>query len=187
MPFACSITESHRYQREQIIRHFELLSAPGEVFELRAFSTGGGAEAIGYFNDKLKLAQEALNVSNRDTAKGVFITLNPVRPELLQEAPNMVWDGQSSAAKDSDILYRRHLLIDIDPRRESGISSTDEEHERAISMGRVVKTQLTAEGWPEPILGDSGNGCGLTYRLPDMPNTAKSTAVIKAVLTALAV
>ena len=180
-------------QRENILRHFTLLSGgtpAGDppVFEIRTFNTdagGGGVDEIGYFNNAAKLVKDALTASSRETCKGVFITLNPVNPSKLSEAPNTLLHGLGSATKDNDILCRRHLLVDIDPIRTSGTNSHESEHNAALERGKAISQQLTAKGWPEPLIGSSGNGCGVTYRLPDLPNDDSSTRLIEAVLKSL--
>src|SRR5690606_17115462 len=44
---------------------------------------------------------------------------------------------------------------------------------------------LKAEGWPEPLAGESGNGWHLLYPL-DLPNDADSAALVKGALAGLA-
>lgn len=50
---------------------------------------------------------------------------------------------------DNHIDRIRNLLIDIDPVRPAGISSTDQEHEAALGMAQIIQADLTAE-----IIGD---------------------------------
>ena len=70
--------------------------------------------------------------------------------------------------KDAEISHIRNLLIDLDPIRPEGISSTDSEHEAALEMAQIIRADLENEGWPEPLVGDSGNGGHLVYPL-DLP------------------
>jgi len=65
------------------------------------------------------------------------------------------------------------------------VSSTEAEHEAAIARAREVFGQLHIEGWPEPLIADSGNGAHLLYRIA-LPNDAKSTELLKRCLQALA-
>jgi hypothetical protein len=44
---------------------------------------------------------------------------------------------------------------------------------------------LRDQGWPEPVVGDSGNGYHLLYRI-DLPNDRGSLELVKGVLEALA-
>src|SRR5262249_46675466 len=84
---------------------------------------------------------------------------------------------------DGDIVARRWLLLDADPRRPAGISSTDDQHEWALERVRRIRDELAIAGWPEPILADSGNGGHLLYRV-DLPRD--DDRLIQRVLEALA-
>ena len=47
-----------------------------------------------------------------------------------------------------------------------------------------MRDHLRGEGWPEPVVGDSGNGAPLLYRV-DLPNDPESSELVKGVLEAL--
>lgn len=165
------MTEQHRNASpDDAARFLALLARPGDVFELRALSKRGGKQLItaGYFDDMALLARAAVNRSGQDD--GVYITLNPVHRGLLSRLPanrvHQVGNGESTS--DRDVTARRHLLIDIDPQRPAGISSSDEEHTAALELVRQVAIDLTALGWSEPLLADSGNGGHLVYAV-DLP------------------
>ena len=70
------------------------------------------------------------------------------------------------------------------PTARPGISSTDDEHEAAISRAIECRDWLRGLGWPEPILADSGNGAHLLYGI-DLPNDAESKTLVEACLQAL--
>jgi len=59
-----------------------VLLEPGSVTELRAPSAQGRTVS-GYFDDHNLLAKEAANLSGR--TPGVYVTLNPVRADLLEQ------------------------------------------------------------------------------------------------------
>lgn len=141
----------------------------------------GKSTLAGWFTDPDQAAKLACQVE----AQGVYVTLNPVNEALLSRAQSRFKAGVNRTA-DKSISRIRNLLIDLDPIRESGVSSTDPEHQAAIEMAQTIKADLiTLEGWPEPLYGDSGNGAHLIYPI-DLPNTPESISLIKAVLVALA-
>jgi hypothetical protein len=148
-------------------RFLALLSRPGDVFELRALSKRDGKQqtTAGFFDDMTALARAAIDHSGKDD--GVYITLNPVHPGLLSRLPanrvHRVSGGDSTS--DRDIVTRRHLLVDVDPTRPAGISSDDGEHHAALELAHRMNAELSAIGWPEPILADSGNGAHLIYAI----------------------
>src|SRR5262249_2793983 len=94
---------------------------------------------------------------------------NDVNPALLARACNRLKPYAQSLTTDRDILSRQFFLLDFDPIRPSGISSTDAEHEQAIALAKHVRDKLRAEGFSEPVLADSGNGAHLLYPI-EAPN-----------------
>ena len=117
------------------------------------------------------LARDARELTKR--ARGVYVTLNPV-----------VLPAERSTATDADVVERTGLLIDIDPVRPAGTSSTDAELEAALGKAWLVNTYLTNQGWPQPFLAQSGNGVHLRYRI-SLPNDAASKDLVKHCLKAL--
>ena len=109
---------------------------PDSVVELRILNTRQ-ATVSGYFNDPEKLAQEAGSWSGK--VPGVYLTLNPVNPDLLTRAQNRLIPYAKHTTSDSDILCRCWLPIDLDPQRPAGISSTDAEHEAALRRAQQVR------------------------------------------------
>jgi hypothetical protein len=87
---------------------------------------------------------------------------------------------------DTDIVGRRWLLVDFDPVRPAGISSTKREHGRAVAAACGARDDLRSAGWPDPVVANSGNGAHLLYRV-DLPNDGGSTELVKRVLAGVAV
>ena len=75
--------------------------------------------------------------------------------------------------------------MDFDPARPSEISATIKEKEAAFKRAKEVRAYLKAEGWPEPVISDSGNGFHFLYRV-GLPNDQESRELVKGVLEALA-
>lgn len=141
----------------------------------------GGKKVVvaGWFRDQDKAVALAAQVQGT----GVHVTLNPCQEALLARANERLVAGVGRT-KDSEIQHIRNFLIDIDPIRPEGISSTDIEHEAALEMVRIIQADLEKQGWPEPLVGDSGNGGHLNYPV-DLPNNPESVALLKPVLRAL--
>lgn len=178
-----------RHDLTVIRRALEILIEPGQVVELRAL--GASTPRIrrphtvsGYFDDMDALAKAAADLPK---AKGIYITPHPVNPALLSRARNRLRapDRQDPLTSDRDVIGYRWLLIDCDPVRPAGISSTDAEHELALTRMRDVHAWLQAQGWPAGIEADSGNGGHLLFRV-DEPNTDASAQLLKRCLAALA-
>jgi hypothetical protein len=94
-----------------------------------------------------------------------YVTLNPVNPSLLaRSGKNTLVEHAKATTSDADVLRHSRLLLDFDPIRPSGISSTDDERVSAIMRAREVRDYLREEGWPDMILADSGNGAHVIAR-----------------------
>jgi len=98
-----------------------VLLDPKSVVELRA-PNAQGHTLSGYFNDHSLLAKAAFGLNGK--APGVYVTLNPVRADLLARAVNRVIRFGKKTTSDSDILSRRWFPVDFDSVRLSGISAT---------------------------------------------------------------
>ncbi|MEN6341750.1 MAG: hypothetical protein ABFC89_04235 [Methanospirillum sp.] len=169
-----------------VLEALGLLLAPGDVAELRALGRDGRV-ASGYFDDPAQLAAAVEPMDAAGQYRGIYVTLNPVNPALLARRANRVEPrlGRSDpTTADADIVRRRWLPIDVDPVRPSGVSSTTGEHDAACATVRAIREALAAEGWPAPVVADSGNGGHLLYRV-DLPNDDDATALVKGVLAAL--
>src|SRR5262249_46456436 len=79
---------------------------PGDVAEVRVLGTplGTRGTAAGWFDDPEKMARRALQFSGH--SKGVYVTLNPVKPELLGRATNRIKQGQKPTTEDGDVVCR---------------------------------------------------------------------------------
>lgn len=119
--------------------------------------------------------------SQSGLAVGVHWAINPVRPDLLNDADHELVAG-IGVPKDADVLRRRYLPIDIDPKRKSEVSATADEKERARQVMLKVGRFLDEREWPRPAIVDSGNGFYLLYRI-DLPSD--DGGLVKRVLKSL--
>lgn len=137
------------------------------------------AIAVGYFD----LWDAALTaVESEPEYRAAYFTLNPLNgggplnPKTLKVSRN--------TASDADIARRVRLMIDLDPVRPAGSSSTDSEKESARKQAEAARQFLSGRGWPLPLLADSGNGWHLLYRI-DLPNDVASVDLVRDVLSRL--
>jgi hypothetical protein len=177
-----SLAEGPHENTSGMGRAIEVLFEPGAVVELRALR---GRETIsGYFNDHAALALKATELNERGYA--IYVTLNEVNLTLLARAANRARKVYKEPTTcDNDIMRRRWLPLDFDPVRPSGMSATDQEKKEARRRALEVREYLRGMGWPEPVVGDSGNGYHLLYRV-DLPNDREGSELIKGILEGLA-
>jgi hypothetical protein len=166
----------------------QVLMTPDQVVELRVLGASTSDHprphvVSGYFDDLDKLVKIASSI----TAKGLYVTVNPLNPALLARANNRVrvQGDHGASTSDADVQARHWLLIDGDPVRPTEISSSDAEHQLALARAQDIRSVLAEMGWAPPVLADSGNGGHLLYRI-NLPNDENSRELVKHVLEAFA-
>jgi hypothetical protein len=169
---------------DAILAALHTLFTADDVIELRAFPKGRKRTDAGYFDGQHwpQLAEHAARLSASGAA--VYVTLNPVDPQLLSRYSNRIEGFAQATTTDKQVTRRRWLLVDIDPVRPSGTSATDAQLAAAKAKARQVYGYLNGLGWPAPLVAESGNGMHLLYGV-DLPNDDEATALVKAVLIAL--
>jgi len=169
----------------EIIKTLHHWCEDGSVYEIRVPKTKKRGVISGYFDDLNSLARNADVLSEDTDIPAVYITLNPVLPDLIARSANETLDRSEVTTKDHEILQRRVLLIDCDPIRPTGISSSESEHQAAIDRSQKIRDYLLSEGFPLSLLADSGNGGHNLYRI-DLPNDQESADLVKRFLESLA-
>ncbi len=175
----------------RLVREFwRALVHPGDVHEVRIPKSRRGPRGLrgrvsGYFDQEAAFIAAIQHVTGDDGA-GVYVTLNPVDPALLARADNRLQNWAEVMTRDANIPRLRHLLLDLDPVYEKGISATDAERDEALALRDAVLAYLREEeGWPEPVaVTESGNGGALVYAI-DLPNDEECKQLLKDVLTSL--
>ena len=108
-----------------------------------------------------------------------YFTLNAIKEDCYsRDQCERLCRGAKLTTSDKDIETRRWLLIDVDPVRSSGISSSDAEKDHARRMIVDVYRWLRDIGFADPVIADSGNGYHLLYRI-DIKNADEVTELIK--------
>jgi hypothetical protein len=151
------------------------------VIELRSFAKGRKRTDAGYFDGdhRQALAEHAARLNGAGAA--VYVTLNPINPQLLSRYANRIEVGATATTTDAQVTRRRWLLLDFDPTRPTDTSATDAQLESAKGAARACFRSLRAEGWPDPLAAESGNGAHLLYPL-DLPNDNESRDLVKGAL-----
>lgn len=95
----------------------------------------------------------------------VFNGVNPYNLEAKMCNNQCInkFNSTKHSISDSDIEFRRWIMIDIDPKRKSGVSSSDEELALANKVSECVYQFLSNNGFPRPVLAMSGSGYHLMY------------------------
>lgn len=174
-------TETERFEGEEIADAVRYLKDTDKVVEVRIPNAGRLGTVSGYFDDPGDLAEA---VGAYDGDHPIYVTLNPVKRDLLARAENRLETHAKKTTSSGDVERRKWLLVDIDPERPSGVSATEEEHGRALETARDLAEKMESEGWPRPALASSGNGAHLLYRV-DLPNDRGTKELAEKALKAL--
>lgn len=170
-------------QAEHISKFLRFIWQPGEVREFRCPKAGKWRTVSGYFDDPALMVKDALHWSGK--VQAVYYTINPAKRDLLARCCNRSQGYAEHTTNDGDIERRRLVLIDTDPSRPAGISSTEEEHDLALAKSGEIAAWLAEQGFADGIRADSGNGGHLLYAV-DLPNDEPSTDLVQRFLSALA-
>ena len=166
--------------RKECIKAIEVLGINNRAVEIRMLKTKKGTIS-GYYENKEKLLKD---IFRYDGVNNIFFTLNVFSEDLLARGKERLIEYASHTTSDSEITRREFLLIDVDPKRPAGVSSTDEELQSSEIVLREVVSYLRSEGFPEPVIACSGNGYHALYKV-DLDNTKESTQLHKDFLYAL--
>ena len=171
-----------KYFDETRLREALTIMKPNDqLFEIRMIK--GRQNMSGYF----KNADTLINALNKVNMKGfsMFITLNTINDACYgRQQRDQFVDKPQNTTSDNEIENYDWLLIDLDPERITGISSTNEELEKARRLAEKIASYLKAEGWNDPIIAMSGNGYHLLYSI-GLKNTPENIELVQKTLQAL--
>ena len=169
---------------EKIKESISKLKPGDQLYEIRILQGSGKRKTTisGYFRgtDNLEAAFSKVDLRRAN----VFYTLNVIDPECYSREQHERFLQVDDTTSDSDIVAYQWLLIDLDPKRRTGISSTDAELEEAKGLAEEVKSYLFSLDFRSPIMALSGNGVHLLYCI-DLPKTEENENLIKQCLYAL--
>lgn len=175
--------QQQQHDYAELERAFSAFTEPGQVFEIRLLHHNRKRVDAGYF-DNISAAATAISAL-QDQYAGIYFTPNPVDPDLAARSYNRISPWASLTTMDNHILRRRWLLIDIDPKRPSGISSTQAELESAFKVATTLAGVMEFQyGWPRPYINVSGNGAHVLYPF-DEPNTEEVRDAVQNLLKTL--
>lgn len=163
----------------QIRYTFELLKQPNELIEVRCITSKSNFS--GYFKNVDNIIRELPKFSNGN----VYFVLNKISDACYsREQTEYFIEKAKNTTSDNDIELRNWLLIDVDPKRPAGVSSTDTEKSNAKSVINKVFAFLRDIGFSEPIVCDSGNGFHLLYKI-SLENNEQNKLLIQVILQLL--
>ena len=140
----------------EIYKWWHIFKRDNELVEIRFL--GNNQTASGYYKNIENLIRDV----ERLDAEGkfqIYFTLNCIEESCYgrEQCEKVVWKPKNTTT-DNDIKGRYWILIDLDPKRPSGTSSSNEEYEKAHYKAVDVYRYLMDMGFYEPVVCSSGNG-----------------------------
>lgn len=175
-------TNEGLYDEQKVRQTIKTIFAPGMVFEVRIIRNGRKGGISGYFKsaDDLLKAFDLVDLRNAN----VYMTINNIDESCFDMAQQNRFIEGASTTQDTDVKNYEWLFIDLDPKRKSGLSSTDEQRDAAFQLARRVANYLQNHNFSEPIKAVSGNGAHLLYPVA-LKNNAENEKLIRRCLKAL--
>lgn len=136
----------------------------------------------GYYDDFRKLSSDLAPYIGK---YNIYFTMNQINEDLIARAYNNLVRAKNTTS-DKDITRIKYILIDLDPNRVAGISSTDEEKEHAKKLADKIVCYLENEGIQKTIIASSGNGYHILINV-DIENTKENVDTIKSFLNELSI
>jgi hypothetical protein len=197
-------------QLETIRTGIRLLFKPGHLVEVRVRLASGYWRGF-YFTDHERMAHIVTKLDDDSRVVSVYYVINPCKPNLLKEREKCqcktcsqggllaanptdeqierILEGPTQhLTSNDDVDTLQWMFIDVDTTRAEGSeheSSTKQEKAAAREVATNVVNYLGEKGWPQPLLGDSGNGFHILPKI-NMLNTSHNIHLLVDCLKALA-
>ena len=168
----------------QIYKWWDVFKNGKDLTEIRILE--GNRTYSGYFKNIDSLIH-AIEPFDSNPNVQFYFTLNHIKEGCYsRRCEKMVSVMRDPTTSDVDIDGRTHILIDLDPIRPAGVSSSDEELGFAYKKAVDIYNFLLSQGFNEPIVCKSGNGYHITIPC-QIAATAESTDIIKKFLQVLSI
>ena len=158
-----SLTITKYYDAEEIRKTIDMLTF-GNPYEIRIIYNDGKVRS-GYFQGAEILIRELSKLNLEDC--NVYITINQIHEGCYcrkQRDHFVEVKGKSApSTSENDVTYFRWLLVDLDPIRPAGISSSDSELIHSKEIALKVIDFMTGLDFEDYIIALSGNGVHLLY------------------------
>lgn len=168
----------------QIYKWCDIFGKSGSLVEVRVIDSKGKIYS-GYFKS-VDAIINAIRPYDRMHVQ-IYFTLNEINDgcySRVQHDKIIPVSSKEPTTGDNDIDRRKFVLIDLDPKRPAGVSSTNAELELAHRLAVVVYRFLITQGFSEPIICKSGNGYHIVIPC-DMKSDDESKDVVCKFLKAI--
>lgn len=142
--------------KSEIYKWWHIFKRDNELVEIRFL--GNNKTASGYYKNIENLVRDVERMDEEDKFQ-IYFTLNCIEDSCYgrEQCEKVVWKPKNTTT-DNDIKGRYWIMIDLDPKRPAGTSSSNEEYEKAHIKAVDVYRYLMDMGFYEPVVCSSGNG-----------------------------
>jgi len=167
----------------EIAKALHVLKPNNELFECRVIFNNKRTYS-GYFRSAEDLIRAFDGIDNFADCN-VYFTLNALNEQCYSRAQHDRFIKNADATtSDNDVIGYEWLMIDLDPKRPTKTSSTDEQIEKARLLAGKIGQFLQNIGFERPIIGFSGNGYHLLYSI-QLANNAENKTLLEQCLKTL--
>ena len=142
--------------RSEIYKWWHVFKRDNELVEIRFL--GNNKTASGYYKNIENLVRDVERMDAEDKFQ-IYFTLNCIEDSCYgrEQCEKVIWKPKNTTT-DNDIKGRYWIMIDLDPKRPAGTSSSNDEYEKAHMKAIEVYRYLMDMGFYEPVVCSSGNG-----------------------------
>ena len=173
--------EQFDFDVANIYRFWDVFKNGNQLTEIRLIANDGKT-ASGYFTNPQTMI-EAVRPYVKDYS--VYFTINSINPDCYgRPQRDKILPRVKNTTTDGEIIGRDFVLLDLDSKRASGVSATDEQLGYAKKKANDVYKFLKENGFYEPIVVCSGSGVHLYLRCALLP-TDENNKLIKRFIQAI--
>ena len=149
---------------KEIHKAVAILKPANQLFECRVICNNKRTYS-GYFTSADTLC-EAFNEIYDFADCNIYFTLNSLNPQCYdrQQRDKFVRNAEATTS-DTDVIGYDWMLVDLDPRRPTKTSSTDEQIAKAWQLCIRICQFMMNVGFETPVIAFSGNGYHLLYKI----------------------
>lgn len=169
--------------REQLYQWWKIFHDEGDLHEIRIHGIGS-FNASGYFRDIDSIINAIQKYDAQENAQ-IYFVLNKIDDDCYKRAQkDKIVNYVKPTTSDADIVGRKWILIDFDPKRKTGTSSSKEELLKARDVARRTYDFLIDQGINPPVVAMSGNGYHLLVRV-QLANSDENQTLVARFLKAI--
>lgn len=167
---------------KEIRKAIAVMKPDNQLFEARVIY-GNKQMYSGYFRSADSLIRGFDELRNFGDCN-IYMTLNSLNEACYDRVQKDRFEKNAKVTtSDNDVIGYDWLFLDLDPKRPTGTSSTDEQINKAKAKGNEVYKFMKNLGFSDPLFGFSGNGVHLLYRVYLQSTNDKMNLIKKALQT----